>query len=379
MGLANRGSSAAAGRRTLTEQNATSPFDNHDLKAEAPEARDESVRFAFEFPELLAKFRADDAKANRAKRNNRRLGYASVFLVLAALFIASSAPAQHELHFSKGTTVALGYVAAALGLLGSLLAFAGMHGRSPRRVWLQNRLNTELLRLFHFRFIASRLPEITRIKGDEARKQAYLAERAAAFARLAEGPLADPAAELKRITEGKGAYDFSNMTESRLEGGEDPAVAEKVFAAWRVLRLDWQLSYTNEMLAHRPRAQRMSILQTERAFARFAWFCVGMIILLHVVQVFGEQLHVPHAWLEVAVVWTALAALGARALEDGLQPQREVERYEQYRAGIKVAKDRLGAGDGLSGDLEIVRTFERTGLEEMWIFMRTHYRSRFML
>jgi hypothetical protein len=363
----------------LTEQTAPSPFDNHDLMAEAPEARDDSVRFAFEFPELLARFRAADARANRAKRNNRRLGYASVFLVLAALLIASSAPAQHELHVSKETTVALGYVAAALGLIGSLLAFVGMHGRSPRRIWLQNRLVTELLRLFHFRFIASRLPEIARIKGDEARKQTYLAERAAAFARLVEGPLTDPAAELGRITQGSGAYDFSHMTESRLEGSEDSATAEKVLAAWRVLRLDWQLSYTNEMLAHRSRAHRMSILQTEHAFARFAWFCVGLIILLHVIQVFGEQLRLPHAWLELAVVWTALAALGARALEDGLQPQREVERYEQYRAGIKVAKDRLGGSDGLSGDLEIIRTFERTGLEEMWIFMRTHYRSRFML
>jgi len=347
--------------------------------AEAPEARDDAVRFAFEFPELLSRFRAADAKANRAKRNNRRLGYASVALVLAALLIASSAPVQHELHFSKGTTIALGYLAAGLGLLGSLLAFAGMHRRSPRRTWLHNRLTTELLRLFHFRFIASRLPEIARISGNEKRKQAYLADRTAALARLAERALADPQAELARIMANKDACDFSDIVEQPAEGGEDSVTAKKVITAWRVLRLNWQLAYVDEMLAHRPRAQRMSVLQTEHAFSMFAWLCVGLIIALHIVQVFGEQLHLPHAWLETAVVWTALVALAARALEDGLQPQREVERYEQYRAGIRVAADRLETGDSIVEDLEVIRTFERTSLEEMWIFMRTHSRSRFML
>lgn len=363
----------------MTQQTEPGPFDNYDLMAEAPEARDDAVRFAFEFPDLLARFRAADAKANRAKRNNRRLGYASVALVLAALLIASSAPVQHELHVSKGTTIALGYVAAGLGLMGSFLAFAGMHGRSPRRTWLHNRLVTELLRLFHFQFIASHLPQIARMNGDEDRKRAYLADRDAAFARLVNGPLADPRAELERITANKGAYDFSGIVEDDVDGSEDPETAKKVLAAWRVLRLNWQLSYVNEMLAHRPRALRMSVLQTEHAFSRFAWLCVGLIIFLHVVQVFGEQLHLSHAWLESAVIWTALAALAARALEDGLQPQREVERYEQYRAGIKVAADRLETVDSLVGDLEVMRGFERTSLEEMWIFMRTHYRSRFML
>jgi hypothetical protein len=93
----------------------------------------------------------------------------------------------------------------------------------------------------------------------------------------------------------------------------------------------------------------------------------------------AEPLSLSLVWLEAAEGWTALIALGARALEAGLQPSRDVERYEQYRANILVASERFEAADGLAGKLEVMRGFERNSLEEMRIFMRTHKRSSFML
>ena len=53
-------------------------FENYDLKGEAPGARDPRVRFAFEFPELLATFKPIDNKAMIARKASRRSGILAV-------------------------------------------------------------------------------------------------------------------------------------------------------------------------------------------------------------------------------------------------------------------------------------------------------------
>ncbi len=354
-------------------------FENFDLKAEADEARADTARFAFEFPELLADFRIADAKANAAKKTSRRAGYLSITLVLAALLAGSSAPVLHALHISHTTELAIGYISTAMGLIGAALGLLGLRKSSSRHVWLRNRLKTESMRLFHFQYMAAQFPNLLAAGSDLAKRPAYLAARAKAYAELVNGPLADPDAELHRIAIQSGAYAFTAAPEAHLAGREDAAIAETVFAAWRKLRLQWQLGYCEAMLAPKKTGKRMSTRQTERAFSRLGWICVALVIGLHVVMIGAEPMNLSRIWLEAAVVWTALIALGARALEAGLQPSRDVERYEQYRANILVATERFQAADGLAGKLEVMRGFERNSLEEMRIFMRTHKRSSFML
>jgi hypothetical protein len=117
----------------------------------------------------------------------------------------------------------------------------------------------------------------------------------------------------------------------------------------------------------------------EEMFERFAWFFVGAIIVIHIAHFIGALAQIRFAWLEVAVIWAALAALATRALEDGFQPMREVERYEQYRANVRVARERFEAAMTFPAKLEAMRAFERTSLEEMRVFLRTHARARFLL
>ncbi len=363
----------------MSETPNSNAYENYDLKAEAPEARAPGVRFAFEFQRQLDDFRKLDATANAAKLSSRRLGYAAIGLVLAALLIASSAPILYDLHVSKEMHVVLGYLSAALGIIGAIVAFIGMHGASPRRAWLRARLKTETMRIFHFHHIAARLPEIAAIKGDAARQAAYLAGRDTAYETLMNGPLANPDATLAAISTRTDTLDASYARELPLSGQEDLATADAVVAAWSKLRLDWQLGYCEAKLAKTSTGRRMSSRQTDNAFGFFGWLFVAVIIGLHVIGIAAEPLHLPRVWLEVFVIWTALIALASRALEDGLQPQREVERYEQYRASINVARQRLEVAQDLPARLEIMRSFERTSLEEMRIFMRTHANSRFML
>jgi hypothetical protein len=353
-------------------------LDNFDLAGGAPEARADAVRFAFEFPRLLEEFQRADAIANRAKRRNRSLGYASIALVLAALLTASSSPLVHQAHVSETVSLAVGYAAAGLGLAGALLVWLGMLAAAPRQVWLAHRLRTEMMRLFHFHFLAARLPDLASARGDASRKAAYLADRDVAFASLL-GKIADPKRELARIAAREGESDFRSVPEAPLSGAEDPSAVAQAFMAWRALRLEWQLGYADAMLGAGSTKAGWSPRQMDDAFATTGWFAVALIVALHIAMIGGGLLQTWGIWLESAIVWTALIALAVRALEDGLQPQRDVERYEQYRANIIVARERFDAADTTLAKLEVMRAFERNSLEEMRVFLRTHARSRFKL
>jgi hypothetical protein len=354
------------------------PYENYDLKAQAVEARDPRVRFAFEDAELLCRFHASDLEANARRRRSRLLGFLGVALVLGALIIASGSPLLVGL--SHEGRLVLAYLSAVLGLAGTILGCAGLRRASSRHRWLQDRLRTEVLRLFHFRYIASRLPRIASIGNDPQAQAAYVRERSATFERRMNKILLNPEEELSRIASGGRLPDFDiGVEEEPLSGNEDEASLDRVLVAWRRLRLDWQLGYCEAKLSGQSSGGHLSSRQVEHAFAVVAWTAMAVIFVLHVVMVVAAPIHLATMWLDVLVIWAALGALAARALEDGLQPQREVERYEQYRANILVARERLDLAADRATQLEVIRSFERLSLEEMRVFMRTHYRSRFLL
>ena len=362
----------------MAESRLANPYENYDLKAQADEARDPRVRFAFEDPALLSCFHALDLEANANKKRSRLLGFLAVALVLGALVIASGSPllvgVDHE------GRLLLVYLSAALGLTGTILGCAGLRRASSRHRWLQARLKTEVLRLFHFRYIASRLPRIASIGNDEQAQAAYVRERSAVFERRMTRILLDPEEELSRIASQVHLPDFDiGVDEEPLSGNEDEESLDHVLAAWRRLRLDWQLGYCEAKLSRHSSGGQVSPRQVESAVAAVAWTALAVIFVLHVVQVVAVPMHFSIIWLEVLVIWAALGALAARAMEDGLQPHREVERYEQYRAKILVARERLDRTADRATQLEVIRSFERLSLEEMRVFIRTYSRSRFLL
>ncbi len=383
-----------AEREAKTEE----AFANYDLKAEAPEARNPHIRFAFEFPALLEMFIPADEIALASRRTSRISGIFAVALVLGALLLASLGPllagiqdashgaAASDSHAAPSaggagfsTHTIIGLFATAFGLGGAVLGLSGMRRSASRRKWLHARLTTETLRLYHFHHIAARLPEIIAVGDDEAKRKKYLDERAAAFERLKTQVLADPETELRRIVvRGEETRFESIMPMLPEEGADIPPAAQDAFAAWRVLRVDWQSNYCTAKLEHRHK-NRLTIKQLEEIFIGVGWFCVAAIILIHVAHFIGALTQFSSSWLEAAVIWIALIALAGRALEDGFQPQREIERYEQYRANVRVATERFETAKTFAAKLDAMRAFERTSLEEMRVFLRTHARARFLL
>ncbi len=369
---------------------------NRDLKIEGSNAPPPSIAFAFDFPELNKAFEKPDADALAARRMARAFGVTGVMLVLIALMIASAGTllegegAIHgEAHVPslKDPHTILGLISAALGLAGTILGILGMGKQASRRKWLHARLKTETMRLFHFYYLSSRLPEIVAppARARDWQKR-YAEDRTAALERVQKQVLANPEEELARIIRREGETGFEGFVAAQpADTKGDPAVIADAEAAWLKFRLGWQAEYIRSKLSHKGK-KTLTLHQQEKLFGRIGWTCVSLIITLHIVGFFVPFL--PPALsgapelakkIEVAVILVALFALAWRALEDGFAPAREVERYEQYRGNIRVAIERFEGASTFAAKLEVARAFERTSLEEMRVFMRTQARSRFLL
>jgi hypothetical protein len=81
----------------------------------------------------------------------------------------------------------------------------------------------------------------------------------------------------------------------------------------------------------------------------------------------------------VIIIWLALAALAIRSIEQGLQPEREIERYQQYRSGVRAILERYDNALTQNAKVEIMREMERLAFEEMRYFLVTNERSRFVM
>jgi hypothetical protein len=79
------------------------------------------------------------------------------------------------------------------------------------------------------------------------------------------------------------------------------------------------------------------------------------------------------------MIWTALIALGARTLEEGLSVSREIERYEDYHAAVSDARDRFDRAKTLEEKLRAMMDMERISFEEMRTFLRTARDASFVL
>ena len=121
---------------------------------------------------------------------------------------------------------------------------------------------------------------------------------------------------------------------------------DPLFTAYRDLRILHQLDFADYKLQddHRivslmPHRQLIVLSQ-----AAFAW--IILLLVMHVGVLAGALFptsifalfHSSNAI--VVIIWLALAALATRAIEQGLQPEREIERYQQYRSAVRAVLER---------------------------------------
>ncbi len=344
-----------------------------------------TVLHVLDHPELRRCFIDYDEKANHAKRRSRKAGSIAIILATLALFCASGEIAFYSqpaaLLFLALAGVICGISSVILGSLGVL------YGRTKSE-WLHRRLMTERLRQFHFQTFVSLLPQITASLHDGHAKTQFASvrrQRFDAFRARMEGHL--EAALTRILADEEPEPWFEKPSPGPPIAKDDPALWS-LFEAYRELRIEHQMSYAdyktrddNKIFTSAARRQA-SVLESF-GFACFVLLlsidiAVGAAILIGwIASTSPTRALMPT--LNAATICIAIAALAARALEQGLQPEREIERYQQYRSDCKAILERFDSAPSQAEKVRIMMEMERLSFDEMRNFLITNDRARFVM
>lgn len=340
-----------------------------------------AILHVLDHPEMRHLFVAKDGPANRAKRRARTAGLWAIGLVWIALVIASSERLLGETPWPEIFAI----VSALCGLSGVIIGGTGILFARKKQEWLHGRLMTERIRQFHFQTFVFRLPEILRsLRGEEARA-AFLLERKLWFdefnarfhGKLDEqftGTLEDESQ--KEI--------WLHETEKERSETLEHRDLEPIFDAYRELRIMHQIGYANHQLKDDRRIFSAAPRRQAAIFSAFGFTCIILVCVIHLgvlAGVFFRSSIWAHnsATASMIIIWIAIAALAVRAIQDGLQPEREVERYQQYRSSVRFVLERFDRASSQSEKLQIMQEMERLVFDEMRNFLIAGNRSRFVM
>jgi hypothetical protein len=341
----------------------------------------QSLFHVLDFPELRALFKAYDDPANSAKRARRRLGLAVIVAGMIALFAASA----DQLYHDRAPWAALiGGAAGTLGICSILVGLFGILHNQSKRTWLNNRLMTERLRQFQFQTLVYRAPSVLASLASPTAASVYQEQRKHWLGMFEMNYVPHLTARLTQVLNDEAEDHFllhQPPEPSPVLPPNHPDLT-LLFSAYHQLRFEHQIQYVNGRLSRdeplRTSAVRQQeILRTVSLVSILFVFLAEIAIALSMVPKWGSL--VGSAWLHVAVLWFAIAVLGARAFEEGLQPSREVERYTRYRAAMQRLETLFDGTDDPGEKFLIMRDTERVVYQEMRGFLKTHEEATWML
>jgi len=349
-----------------------------DRNRAAVMARYKTVAHVLDHERLRELFQHYDGPATKAKRRGRLFGYISIVCILFAFIIASL---EHFWsHVPEAWPKILAGLAGVLGIAGAAIGSIGVLHSKKKRQWLYGRLMTERLRQFHFQTMVRRLPQIRASLREGPDHPAFVAARAewlAAFEARFAGKLDSQFAEVVQSEGSEGLWLHPRHAET--EFGPDAPELNPLFEAYRELRIQHQLGYASRELsefnrkgprAHHTRLSTASVL------------CVGLLCFIHggiVVLVLKGELANIEKILAALTIVIALLALAVRAVEQGLQPEREIERYQQYRSAVRAVLERFDLAKSQAEKLRVMSEMERLSYDEMRNFLITNSASRFVM
>ena len=359
-------------------------FNNDLLLGEADQklAKEQfpNVFFALNFPGLRSLFAPIDTRANLSKTRSRRWGVTAVLLATLALMLAAAEVLLH--HYPKELVKTIAGVGAIAGIASVLIGFFGIMFHERKQRWLADRLATERIRQFHFQTYIAYADRIVAGASDESAARAYLNERNQAMAKFNADVIEKVDETLHHLVEaedpGYGAL-YPDKSPELTPGAKH---IEQYFRAYAILRFDRQIGYCDLILRDSGAIWKYAPVQQARILGAIALVCVFGILLLHGLVLLGVGADV--AWMKgqvihVAAVWAAIIALAARTLEEGFQPETEIERMRQYRLSLKRIYARFNAATSPEEKLAAMRDLETLSYEEMVLFLRTNYEARFVM
>jgi hypothetical protein len=335
------------------------------------------IEHVLEHVDLQREFNRVDQPANAAKTRSRIAGLLAIGFGMVALFTAAASPSERW----------QGILAAGCGLISVAVGFGGVLYAGTKRHWLLNRVMTERIRQFHFQSFVCRWRAIAASLAGVEAAQAYTEAREVELHRLMASYRGHLDSKLIDLLESE------TDTECWLHEQQPLPTADEIvpdlnviFTAYRDLRITHQLDYANYKLRNDQNPISWSLRRQDIIFSYLSLICIAMIFIIHLwiatslswvgysehVRVLGFDFHV---W----VIWIAIVVFGLRALQEGLQPEREIERYRHYRAGVRAVRDRFDQAQSLAEKLEAMQEMERLSFDEFRNFLRSTDEARFVL
>ncbi|HBS31782.1 MAG TPA: hypothetical protein DEA40_08575, partial [Parvularcula sp.] len=217
---------------------------------------------------------------------------------------------------------------------------------------------------------------------DESARQAYLGLRDRDFERFKVDFLARLEDEFHNIVENEdpGAGLFFDFT-ADLPEVSDPHL-EEYHRAYELLRFQRQIDYCNLILSSSRSVWKHAPVRQAKFFSALGLTCLVTVLGLDTLSFAGQILDLPSLTapaISVAGVLIAFFALGARTIEDGLQPGVEVERMRQYRIALNRSLARFKNGKTPDEKIEPMIDLENASFEEMIPFLKTNYEATFVM
>jgi hypothetical protein len=337
--------------------------------------------------QLRGQFAAANTRADVAKRRSQLFGFVAVVLAVVAIGAAAAEPLWRALA-EPGPRI-IGISTGLLGVVSATLAAGGVLHGSRKRQWLKDRYLAERLRQFHFQLLLSAIPRLEELMSATDRDAV---ERFAKCRRHALN-------ELLLRHAGHADAEMSNLLDSAelpspwlFANGAEPHPAVSVdtdsgelFQAYRQLRLEAQIDHCDFKLRRFGGGfifLELPMRAQQRLLAGVWLFAFSALVFVHVAIVGSNlvlQKPLDSPAVPAMVVMLALVALAAKTMQEGLALPREIERYEDYRAALRLLRDRFDRATSDADRVHVMVETERLSFEEMRSFLRAHHESSFVL
>jgi hypothetical protein len=355
---------------------------NHDLLLALEDQRAArisfpAVAFALDHQRLREIFQSHDDPANAAKKRSRRLGLLAVALAVLALSAAATESLYRSHHEVAVVVVALASLA---GIGSTLIGLFGVMFAGTKREWLHRRLITERLRQLHFQTQLDLLPDLLAAANDPGQIPGYQQQRETRLVAFTSRFVDHAEAQLEEMLQEEDGAAQTWLAGKRprgMPGARDP-LFDEFSRAYRELRLIPQLQYANYQL----RAGGLGATRQAFLLSTSALWCALAILASHALMVGGvvakfEPLAGPIPGTVALII--ALVALALRTIEEGLQPNREIERYRHYRSGLRMVESHWQEAQSPEQVVAAMLELEELSYNEMKNFLRAHSEARFVM
>jgi len=327
----------------------------------------------FDWPELRETFASHDRPAATWKLWNHRQGVGSVLFVgfgviLLGLSQNLSSPAQQI-----ATDLALGSMA-----IGGVIGVLHWGLLRSRHNWLGHRFWTERLRQLHFQLLVSNIELAARAVADDADYDRLVQNRRLWLADLYSDP-GDPRARIRAI--------LRDRTEARTwirhEWEEEQPLAspsaeiDEVLEGLYRLRLGIQATYAEKNLGPDVYSAPARSIYLRRT-VDLCYLLVALIAVAAVISALAGQTMLGLSatfWASIVAVPSAIGLM-AQSINQGLQNDAELDRYEWYAEEVEQSKKAYEAGDR-PARIQALRRFEHISYRELRSFLRVHSSARF--